>query len=50
MLPHISDSTLSLALVKAKHGLEAFTIHDLRRTARTYLEALGVPRMLPSAA
>jgi integrase len=42
MLPHISDSTLSVALAKVKHGLEAFTIHDLRRTARTHFEALGV--------
>ncbi|PTR14454.1 site-specific recombinase XerD [Nitrosospira sp. Nsp2] len=43
MLPHISDSTLSVALAKVKHGLAPFTIHDLRRTARTHLEALGVP-------
>jgi integrase len=43
MLPHISDSTLSVALAKVKHGLDPFTIHDLRRTARTHLEALGVP-------
>ncbi len=42
MIPHISDSTLSVALAKVKHGLPAFTIHDLRRTARTHLEALGV--------
>lgn len=42
MIPHISDSTLSVALAKVKHGLPSFTIHDLRRTARTHLEALGV--------
>jgi integrase len=42
MIPHIADSTLSVALAKIKHGLEPFTIHDLRRTARTHLEALGV--------
>jgi integrase len=42
MIPHISDSTLSVAMAKVKHGLPAFTIHDLRRTARTHLEALGV--------
>lgn len=42
MLPHIAESTLSVALAKIKHGLEPFTIHDLRRTARTHLEALGV--------
>lgn len=42
MLPHIAESTLSVALAKIKHGIEPFTIHDLRRTARTHLEALGV--------
>lgn len=42
MIPHIADSTLSVALGKIQHGLEPFTIHDLRRTARTHLEALGV--------
>lgn len=42
MIPHIAESTLSVALAKIKHGLEHFTIHDLRRTARTHLEALGV--------
>lgn len=42
MLPHVCESTLSVALAKVKHGLEPFTIHDLRRTARTHLAALGV--------
>jgi integrase len=42
MIPHIAESTLSVALAKVKHGFEPFTIHDLRRTARTHLEALGV--------
>lgn len=42
MIPHIAESTLSVALAKIKHGLDPFTIHDLRRTARTHLEALGV--------
>lgn len=42
MLPHVSESTLSVALAKVKHGLAPFTIHDLRRTARTHLSALGV--------
>lgn len=27
-----------------KHGLAHFTLHDLRRTARTHLAALGVRR------
>lgn len=42
MIPHIAESTLSVALAKIKHGLDPFTIHDLRRTARTHLEALGI--------
>lgn len=43
MLPHICESTLSVALAKVKHGLEPFTIHDLRRTARSHLARLKVP-------
>ncbi|MHB8455364.1 MAG: tyrosine-type recombinase/integrase, partial [Acidiferrobacterales bacterium] len=42
MIPHIAESTLGVALAKVKHGLQPFTIHDLRRTARTHLAALGV--------
>ncbi|OWR38645.1 tyrosine-type recombinase/integrase [Escherichia coli] len=45
MIPHIQESTLPVALAKVKHempGVPNFTIHDLRRTARTHLEALGV--------
>jgi integrase len=46
MIPHIDLNTLNAAL--AKHirpqlsGVENFTIHDFRRTARTHLAALGV--------
>jgi integrase len=29
---------------RVEHGLRAFTLHDLRRTARTQLAALGVRR------
>jgi integrase len=43
MIPHIHENTLNVALAKVKHGLEPFTIHDLRRTARTHLAAMGVP-------
>lgn len=43
MLPHIHEGTINTAMGKVKHGLESFTIHDLRRTARTHLGALGVP-------
>lgn len=39
---HVSPDTLNLALTRIEHGLEHFTIHDLRRTARTQLAALGV--------
>lgn len=43
MVPHIHENTLNVALAKVPHGLEPFTIHDLRRTARTQLAGLGVP-------
>jgi integrase len=45
MLPHIHENTLNVALSKVKPllpGMENFTIHDFRRTARTHLAALGV--------
>ncbi len=42
--PHISPDTLNVALGRVRHGLEHFTIHDMRRTARTQLAALGVSR------
>ncbi|MGH8529341.1 MAG: tyrosine-type recombinase/integrase [Nevskiales bacterium] len=42
MLPYIHEGTIGTALGKVKHGLEPFTVHDFRRTARTHLEALGV--------
>ena len=40
---HVSESTLGVALAKIQHGLEPFTIHDMRRTAKTLLASLGVP-------
>ncbi|MEX0733669.1 MAG: hypothetical protein WD944_01375 [Steroidobacteraceae bacterium] len=36
--------TLNVALQRVKHGMAHFTLHDLRRTARTHLAALGVRR------
>jgi integrase len=45
MLPHIAESTLNVALGKVRPhmpGSAPFTSHDLRRTARTHLAALGV--------
>lgn len=40
--PTMSPATLNWAVNEVKHGLEPFTLHDLRRTARTHLAALGV--------
>lgn len=45
MIPHIQESTLSVALAKVRRempGVPNFTIHDFRRTARTHLAALGI--------
>lgn len=45
MIPHIQESTLPVALAKVKHempGVPNFTVHDMRRTARTHLAELGV--------
>lgn len=45
MLPHIHENTLNVALSKVKPlmvGVESFSVHDFRRTARTHLAALGV--------
>ena len=44
-LPYIHENTLNVALSKVKlnmPGIDPFTIHDFRRTARTHLAALGV--------
>ncbi len=44
-LPYVHENTLNVALAKVKAnmlGVDPFTIHDLRRTARTHLAALGV--------
>jgi len=43
-VPHVGLDTLNVALTRVKHGLAPFTLHDLRRTARTHLAALGVRR------
>ncbi|TCV92116.1 site-specific recombinase XerD [Luteibacter rhizovicinus] len=46
MVPYISADTINAALAKCVRPLMAsvdhFTLHDLRRTARTHLEALGI--------
>lgn len=41
-VPHMGLDTLNSALNSLEHGIEHFTVHDLRRTARTHLAALGV--------
>jgi integrase len=49
LLPHIHENTLNVALSKVRpqmKGVEHFTIHDLRRTARTQLAALKVDRFI----
>jgi integrase len=43
-VPHVGVDTLNAALQRVKHGLPHFTLHDLRRTARTHLAALGIRR------
>jgi len=39
---HLSETTLNHALYMLQSDLEPFTVHDLRRTARTHLAALGI--------
>ena len=40
---HVGRDTLNVALARVdSNKIEAFTVHDLRRTARTHLAALGV--------
>ncbi|MCS3902083.1 integrase [Methylohalomonas lacus] len=41
---HLKEQTLRATLRKADGALPYFTIHDLRRTARTHLAALGISR------
>lgn len=43
-VPHMGIDTLNVALLRVRHDLAHFTLHDLRRTARTHLAALGVRR------
>jgi integrase len=39
---HVGTDTLNAALSQLAHGLDPFTVHDLRRTARTMLAEHGV--------
>jgi integrase len=40
---HVSPDTTWHALRNLKHGLEHFTVHDLRRTSRSLMADLGIP-------
>lgn len=40
---YMGETTLNHALYMLQSSLDPFTVHDLRRTARTHLAALGVP-------
>ncbi len=40
---HVSPDTTWRALHKLPHGLEAFTVHDLRRTSRSLMADIDVP-------
>lgn len=44
-LPHISEATLNKALEKVT-TVKNFTVHDLRRTAKTKLQELGVSELI----
>lgn len=48
---HISPDTLNVALRRLSlDDMEHFTVHDMRRTARTHLAALGVDRFVAERA
>lgn len=40
---YMGETTLNHALYMLQSNLDPFTVHDLRRTARTHLAVLGVP-------
>lgn len=48
---HVSSDTLTVALGTLPLGdMEHFTVHDMRRTARTHMAALGVDRSVAERA
>ncbi len=48
---HISPDTLNVALKRLSLGdVEDFTVHDMRRTARTHMAALGIDRFVAERA
>ena len=40
---HVSPDTTWRALHQLKHGLEPFTVHDLRRSSRSLMAEIGIP-------
>ena len=49
MVPHIHEGTIGTALGKVKRlmpDVSAFTVHDLRRTARTLMAEIGIPSFI----
>lgn len=48
---HVSPDTLNVALKRLSlDGVEHFTVHDMRRTARTHMAALGIDRFVAERA
>lgn len=45
-VPHMAENTLNGALDHLNVEIDAFSIHDFRRTARTHLADLGVPGVI----
>lgn len=41
---HVGTDTLNVAMSRLTHDIPHFTLHDLRRTARTQLASLGIRR------
>jgi integrase len=49
--PHVSPDTLNVALTRlSMNDIEHFTVHDMRRTARTHMAAIGVDRFVAERA
>ncbi|WP_294635489.1 site-specific integrase [uncultured Aquabacterium sp.] len=48
--PHVSPDTLNVAMGRLGLGIAHFTVHDMRRTARTNLGRLGVDRFVAERA
>jgi integrase len=40
---YMGDATINAALYRLQSDVDPFTVHDLRRTCRTHLAAIGIP-------